>query len=104
MLYQQGDVLILKIDEIPKETTKRKREGGKLILARGEATGHHHFIQQPDAELFEGSDQQIFLHCTVQVEVEHQEHQPITLPIGDYQIIPVQEYDHFKEEASGVVD
>jgi hypothetical protein len=103
MFYQQGDVLIKKIDGIPKDAKKVKAEGERFILARGEATGHHHSVPAIDAELFSCPDG-LILHCIAEVQIEHQEHQPITLPIGDYQIIPVQEYDHFKEEARRVVD
>lgn len=103
MLYQQGDVLIRKIGGIPKDAKEVQAENGRFILARGEATGHHHSVPMDGAVLYE-SDNGLILHCTIEVKIEHQEHAPIAIPAGDYQIIPVREYDHFQEEARRVVD
>ena len=38
--FRQGDVLLVKIDAIPK--TAKKIKGEMVTLALGEATGHHH--------------------------------------------------------------
>ena len=42
MYYQQGDVIIEKIDEIP--TNAVKKEVVRVVLAEGESTGHAHVI------------------------------------------------------------
>lgn len=39
---RQGDVLTIEIDELPKDIALMKREGGAVVLAHGEATGHKH--------------------------------------------------------------
>ena len=103
MLYQQGDVLIRKINGVPNDAKEVKPENGRFILARGEATGHHHSVPTEGASLFECPDG-LVLHCDVEVQIDHQEHNPITIPIGDYQILPVREYNHFQEEIREVVD
>ena len=42
MQLQQGDVLLRRIDELPKEV---KKKNGRT-LALGEATGHHHTMRE----------------------------------------------------------
>lgn len=36
--------------------------------------------------------------------VVHEEHYPVEVPPGDYQVGRVREYDHFAEEARRVID
>jgi hypothetical protein len=48
MQYRQGDVLLVSIDHIPDGVKEVKRDKlGRLVLARGEATGHAHVIHNP---------------------------------------------------------
>jgi len=99
MLFQQGDVLIENITNIP---VKAIRQKGKT-LAEGEATGHHHTITKGDAELYE-HEGSMFLRVKDEATLTHQEHSQIVLPKGDYMIRRVREYDHFSEEARRVQD
>lgn len=50
--YRQGDVLIARIDSLPVKLKKAALEGGKVILAHGEVTGHAHAFAATDAEKF----------------------------------------------------
>jgi hypothetical protein len=85
---------------IPKEATKLDHN----IIAKGEATGHHHRLAGPDAGLF--------LHCEIMYldipkkgKIEHEEHAPINYDAPVQRIIGrVKEYDHFEEEARVVAD
>lgn len=98
MLYQQGDVLITKVNSI------KGKKLNHLTLAKGEATGHHHTVTVGEAELFE-ADGTLFLRVNSdEAQVTHQEHKTVILPKGDYQIGIVKEYDHFAEEARRVQD
>jgi hypothetical protein len=45
MIYQQGDVLLTKIDSLPLGNKVERKERG-YILAEGEATGHAHVIEE----------------------------------------------------------
>src|SRR3990167_8543559 len=48
---RQGDVFLEKSDSsIPKDAVKVKSENKRLILRRGEATGHHHSVDYRKAE------------------------------------------------------
>jgi hypothetical protein len=50
--YRQGDVLIARIAALPVKLKKAALEGGKVILAHGEVTGHAHAFAPTDAEKF----------------------------------------------------
>lgn len=97
-MYQQGDVLIKKCKEV------RGKKLDHLTLAKGEATGHHHTITEGEAELYEHEGVLFLKVKSENATLTHQEHHPITIPTGDYQIGIVKEYDHFAEEARSVVD
>ena len=88
MIYQQGDVLIEKVEEI------KGKKLNHLVLARGEVTGHCHEITAGEAELYE---EEGILYLRVKGEeatLTHQEHKTIKIPKGDYKIRKVREYDH----------
>ena len=92
-IYRQGDVLIERIDSIPK-TAVRQKASERIILAYGEATGHHHAIEEHDAADWwkdeAGSDQ--FLDIREAATITHQEHAPIPLPPGKYLVRRQREY------------
>ena len=84
--YRQGDVFLKKIEAIPKEATKKPN----TILARGEVTGHVHEVIG-DAELYE-RDGTLYIRVRSSAELRHQEHGPITLPQGNYEVGIQKEY------------
>lgn len=99
MYFQQGDVLLKVVKEIPKGSEKLDH----MILAEGEVTGHKHQVVG-DAELLM-LDNTLFLSVFADdVSLLHEEHHPVKIPQGDYVIHIVQEYDHFAEEARKVAD
>jgi len=104
MLYQQGDVLIEKIEAVPENTTVTEPENGRNVLAEGEATGHFHAISSDSTVLLENDAKEMFLSVKNEATLTHNEHNAITLPIGNYKIRKVKEYDHFAEEAREVRD
>jgi len=116
--YQQGDVLIFKIDSSSvdfrnnKAFKKARIIDGKYILAYGEATGHSHVIEgiEEKKELL-GNKVVVYNHAgTLYIKakcsftVAHQEHKPITIPKGTYKVGRVKEYDHFTQRARQVRD
>ena len=104
MLYQQGDVLIETVETIPEGVMAVERQGGRHILAEGEATGHAHAVLDKSVSLFENSAKELFLSASKKFTVTHEEHKNVTIPKGDYKIRRVKEYDHFEEEARVVRD
>src|SRR4051794_38980262 len=48
---RQGDLWLAGVDEeLPAGATHVPREGGRIVLARGEATGHVHAVDDPDID------------------------------------------------------
>lgn len=97
---RQGDVGFAQIDKMPDLSGLKKvsTRNGLLILAEGEATGHHHSIVmepaiQDDVEMFEAPNGTLYLRNKKPVTVGHQEHDTITLPPGVHQIERQVEYD-----------
>jgi hypothetical protein len=89
-MFRQGDVLIRSVKKLPKGE-RRKRQSGEVL--EGEATGHVHRIAELNqAEVLEiGED--LFLSVGENgVSLVHEEHKPIVLPPGDYEITRQREY------------
>ena len=103
VLFQQGDLLLVGVCEIPTEAKEVKHTG---ILAEGEATGHNHKVAVLDMPntLFYEKDGKLFIKNEKTIIIEHQEHHKIELPVGEWEIRKVKEYDHFLEEARYVKD
>ena len=100
MYYQQGDVIIEKVDYEIKEGEKLDH----LTLAEGEQTGHHHSIVSGIGQLIMFNN---IMHLEVKSEtalLRHQEHNEILIPQGIYRIGIVREYDPFEEEIRRVQD
>jgi hypothetical protein len=91
---RQGDVLIRTIGKLPKGLARVPLDGGRVILAYGEVTGHAHVVEG-DVQLF-ASDleemEQRFLRVEEEAQVVHDEHDTVTLPPGDYEIVRQREY------------
>jgi hypothetical protein len=99
-IYRQGDVVIREIGarEFARHRAEIAAENGRIILARGEATGHSHSIDARVARLFEGSRPGVcYLLMDDQGPLEHQEHGPISLSRGLYEVIRQREYDPRKD-------
>jgi hypothetical protein len=102
MLVRQGDVLLERIAELP-STAKRQRVKGPIILAYGEATGHHHAIHKGKVALYRDENQASFIEVKNAVAaLEHQEHAPISLAPGVYRVRLQREYS--PEEIRRVAD
>lgn len=90
--FRQGDVLIERVAAIPSNLAKQKADG-RIILAHGEATGHHHSLDMDVADWWkdEKSGDQ-FLNVKKSAQVVHQEHGPISLTPGKYLVRRQKEY------------
>lgn len=102
--YQQGDVIVERIASVPAGEAVPP-EKGKLILAKGELTGHTHAIEDIAGVAFvKGTDGNFYLSLPAERTLVHQEHRPIVIPAGLYRVRQVREYDHFTEEARRVCE
>ena len=94
-MVRQGDVLIIPIHSLPAGLEPVVREAGRVVLAHGEVTGHAHAIKDKHAALFRDPKlAAIFMHVsgTAPVALEHDEHNTIELPPGNYEIVRQREY------------
>ena len=68
---------------------------GRIVLAEGEVTGHHHSFSEGSAVLYadDAKDVNSFLTVTAEVApLEHQEHATIIHPKGNYAAIRQEEW------------
>lgn len=95
--YRQGDVLFIRRDSIPAD--HKKRENG--TVAYGEVTGHSHRLSDlATAEVLECgnglfvrvSEEGVSLSGDPGATMIHQEHGPIHLSPGNYEVIIQKEY------------
>ena len=125
--YQQGDVVMFKVDEkyfnehIQKgEKYKAHYMGGKnqhAIVAFGEVTGHKHQVNMEDMVKEAGVTLNMGYNRTAGVDVPegfqvhdapvkitHEEHNPVELPPGYYMVRIVREFDHIAGRSRYVAD
>lgn len=108
MKYRQGDVMFIPVANIPAGAAK-KRENG--TAAYGEVTGHSHKLADLEsAEVLEIGDGLFVRVSESGVAIDgdpgatfvHEEHGPVTLPPGEYEIRIQREYS--PEEIRSVAD
>jgi hypothetical protein len=91
---RQGDVLLIKVRSAAalKSAKPVRPENGRLILARGELSGHAHIVGASRAELFEERQGNLYLRVTRPARLEHEEHTAIALAPGLYAVVRQREY------------
>lgn len=100
--YRQGDVLLVRVNNIPANVTPRPRDKGRVILAYGEVTGHAHQIDTPDTvALFNAPESEVdrtsglelaYLKVDRLSQLVHEEHDAIMLEPGMYRVSNQREY------------
>ncbi|GAA2614114.1 hypothetical protein GCM10010399_51200 [Dactylosporangium fulvum] len=83
------------VAEVPATAVPAPRDrSGRMILARGEATGHAHVIVGPDVTLLADRDDidRLFVKVISRARVVHEEHGPIAVPAGAYRVVRQREY------------
>lgn len=102
--FQQGDVIVERVDTVPTGEAVPP-ENGRIILAKGEATGHAHAIEDiAGIRFIKGADGNHYLVLPEGRDLVHQEHKTVKLPPGSYRVRQVREYDHFAEETRRLRD
>ena len=128
--YQQGDVVMYKLsDEDFKEYSNEEKgssysinnylgqTNSKAVLAFGEVTGHTHRIEM--SKMLKNAGVSLHMDYNRQagvdvpnafevhnesVELQHEEHDTITLPPGNYVVKIVREFNHITRRAQYVAD
>jgi len=86
-MVRQGDLLIIRINGIPKEVIKKNHR----ILAEGEATGHLHELDS--GILYESNGTLYFSVSDKNATLKHPEHKQVTFKPGTYKVIRQREYE-----------
>lgn len=89
--FRQGDVFVQQVGGVPKDAAAKKREGD-VILAYGEVTGHAHRVKEAEVREFTAGDRRFLEVLGISATITHEEHAPIELPCGVYEIIQQREY------------
>ena len=83
-MWRQGDLLFIKVNKIYGKKQKDK------VIALGELTGHSHELTYGD--VYQVGGKKKYLSLGKDDVVKHQEHNPIELPAGNYEVIRQREY------------
>ncbi len=115
-VLQQGDVILKRVASLPDGVVPLEK--GATVLQRGETTGHAHRFESPmTVRLFtvphEGPlagmriathDGVAFVEVLDTTALKHEEHNPISVGPGVYQVDLVREFDYEEMETRRVVD
>jgi hypothetical protein len=97
--FRQGDVWIEEVDFLPPSGKKKNFDKGRLILADGEITGHHHVVCADDIDAAISEEDAIFFKTNTETKITHEEHAPIILePNKVYKTYIQREYDENAED------
>ena len=126
--YQQGDVLLVAVTKRSESDIRSEckietggDKDGKVILALGEATGHHHRFElnklDPGVTIstlherygrygWHGYRDNVTYYLVEggPATLYHEEHNPLTVPPGLYRRSIIREYDHISQSSREVLD
>jgi|SRR5581483_3180695 len=91
-IYRQGDVMIIRVDEIPAGAKPVPRDNSRIVLAYGEVTGHAHAIADREVTMLEVDDGIRYLDVQMEAFLRHEEHGTIALAPGKYEVRRQREY------------
>lgn len=90
---RQGDVYLVGVDEIPKDSVLVKRDAKRVVLAYGEVTGHKHQFAERGVTLSEQPKTKArHLKLVTTSYLRHEEHAPISVPPGTHRVLKQFEY------------
>lgn len=103
---RHGDVLLVRIDEIPIDA-RPVEHAGSYVLAEGETTGHKHLltVEKPEQlQVAQAPGNVLYLSLEVPAPLRHEEHKEVMVPSGKWKMIFEQEHDYFEEHSRTVID
>lgn len=103
---RQGDILLIKMGSAPAGLERKATKNGQVTVGYGEVTGHHHTIQDavwlvaPDITpddlhqfaMGNRPDMPVFVVADEPTTLTHQEHSPIALDAGVWQVVRQRTY------------
>lgn len=93
-MIRQGDILLVPVALLPTGAKAiRKKKGEDVIVAAGEATGHHHRIVAGQRVREYRQGRRRFLSVPRGgAKLTHEEHDTLTIPGGKHEIVNQREY------------
>lgn len=83
IVHRQGDILFVQERGYERENIVQceqvERENGRIIVALGEATGHHHAISTPDVAMHTVQGMRWIVTGDEEALITHEEHAPVKL-------------------------
>jgi hypothetical protein len=105
-IIRQGDVALVRVRAIPKDAIEQPQKGAKLILALGEATGHHHRFEflanDYNVKLYVAAGGARYLDVSAPADLKHEEHATARVPAGKW-LLP-QQVEYTPAELRRVAD
>ena len=89
-----------KVERLPDGLKKAENN----VLAYGEVTGHKHLLKSSQICVFENANKQKFIDARQDLELVHEEHDPLLIKKGLYVVVHEQEYNPFDEAIRQVMD
>lgn len=104
MRIRHGDILLTKVDKMPKGINVQ--HDGQHVLAIGEVTGHAHrvTVKNKDDLSVTLADGVKFVSLSVATPLTHEEHKQVEIPAGIYRMTFEREYDYAQESINDVQD
>lgn len=97
LLYRQGDILIRRVAQVP-ANAKAQAKTKSLTIALGEVTGHAHVLEVQGSPRetaivpYRDATDTLFFSLMSEAFLKHDEHAPIALPAGTYEVVRQREY------------
>ena len=85
-MLRQGDVLLVPVASMPAEARPIQTGVARIVLAYGEVTGHAHAIADRGVEILEHAGTRYIRVPMEGARLVHEEHAPIALPHGVYEV------------------
>lgn len=83
---RQGDVLLMRRSATPQGASPIERDGGRVVLAYGEVTGHAHALYGLQVTHYRESGNWYLTVADTADPLIHEEHSAIVIPPGDYEL------------------
>ena len=99
-IYRHGDVLLRQINVLPEGLKKTNA----TTVALGEVTGHSHRFNSGLVTVFEDIKKQKYVAVEEETTLIHEEHKPIQVMKGLFQVVMEKEYDVLAEAERQVLD
>lgn len=92
---RQGDIRLVPVEAQPlkgRRYTHRERGEG-IVVAAGEATGHHHRVRDTHSRMFTQNNKVYVQVSKNGAKLEHEEHAAIDLEPGTYEVVNQREME-----------